>query len=250
MKSIIIHGRIVPSTRSISIPKIEKIQYSDPRNFAGVFDVYIENSIIKVICEESVQSYDFHNMAIGRALEIVTGLVDLYAFTKGWALHVSLETFQENGNIHYIGLSETSVQSLNKTIFDDDDFREVADFILNDFDLKFALRDLISSLSNLNYSSIAACRAVEAIRNSVVDGDVKTAEAWGVMRSYLQLDETYLKRITDLSKKPRHGDRGAITGQTQLEVTHKAWIIMNRFIEFKKRGGVKILPVAEFPVLE
>ena len=74
-------------------------------------------------------------------------------------------------------------------------------------------------------------------------------EAWRVMREKLQIDETYLKFVTGSSKKLRHGDRGATDSKIQMEVTHRAWAIMNRYLEYVKRGETESLPVESFPIL-
>jgi len=76
----------------------------------------------------------------------------------------------------------------------------------------------------------------------------KTGEQWAKMRSALNLTEEYLKYITDLSKGPRHGERTRIEGESTTEITRRSWIIMNRFIEYRKRGN-QDLPTSDFPLL-
>lgn len=68
------------------------------------------------------------------------------------------------------------------------------------------------------------------------------------MREALNLHEDYLSFITDQSKGPRHGD---IKGGGFLEIRdtiQRSWTVMNRFLEFKKRGDNR-LPLADFPLL-
>ena len=109
----------------------------------------------------------FIKMSLVRAYEFVAAAVDLYAFSRGWALSVLLDDFIIDGQRQGIAFSETSVAPLCSAISNEKDFLEVWEHLSESFDLKFALRDLISSLSTLNYSSVAACRAVETIKNQL-----------------------------------------------------------------------------------
>jgi hypothetical protein len=68
------------------------------------------------------------------------------------------------------------------------------------------------------------------------------------MRENLRVDRSYLQLITDQSKAPRHGDVQAIEALVTEEVAKRCWTIMNRYFEFKKRGGSP-LPLSEYPLL-
>jgi len=69
------------------------------------------------------------------------------------------------------------------------------------------------------------------------------------MRQYLNIDHAYLKFITDVSTAPRHGKRVGATSQKDFDETiTRSWVVMNRFLEYKKRGD-KQLPLAAFPLL-
>ncbi len=80
--------------------------------------------------------------------------------------------------------------------------------------------------------------------------DVNSVPAqWAVLREKLNLDRAYLDMVMDASTDPRHGKRAHTTGDVQLEVTHRAWTVMDRFIAFLRRGGADALPLSEFPML-
>lgn len=249
VKPFTIEGRVLPERRQVSISGLKTISYSDPRGFDAKFDIVIKDSKIQIKCSIAEQSNWHMQMSIVRAYELTTAAVDLYAFSKGWALSVILDDFVINGKKQGIALSETSVASLCNVISSENDFLEAWEHLLSNFNLKFAFRDLISSLSTLNYSSIAACRALESIRNSIAPDGSNDNEGWKLLREKLRVERDYIQFITDSSREPRHGNRGAAFGDDQLEITHRVWKIMDRYMEYQKRGANEILPEDEFPLL-
>lgn len=249
MNTIIMEGRVLPENRAVTINNLESIRYRDPRGFEAVFDIKIEDSEIQIKCTGSTEINSLPEMSIVRAYELVTSLVDLYAFSKGWALHVILDNFTVNGVRQGIALSQVSAAPFCTTISNENDFHEIWELLLSNFELKFAFRDLISSLSTLNYSSIAASRALDSIRKSIAPDGSTESESWRILREKLQIERMYLQFITDSSREPRHGNRGAAVGEDQLEVTHRIWKIMNRYIEYLKRGATEKLCQEEFPLL-
>lgn len=249
VKHFIIESRVLPERRLVTIADLGTISLSDPRGFEAIFEVRIRNSKIQIKCAVA-QLSDWHiKMSLVRAYEIATAAVDLYAFSKGWALTVLLDDFIIEGRKQGIAFSETSAASFCSVISNDEDFLKAWEHVSKNFNLKFALHDLISSLSTLNYSSVAACRALEAIRNSIAPEGSSDKDGWEILRKKLRLERDYIQFITDSSQEPRHGNRGAAFGDDQLEVTHRAWKIMDRYLEYLKRGGGEVLPEDEFPIL-
>jgi hypothetical protein len=64
----------------------------------------------------------------------------------------------------------------------------------------------------------------------------------------LQATQESIQPITDASRGPRHGDLAYIPGEITSDITRRSWILMNRFLEYKRRGD-KPLPAEEFAVL-
>ena len=250
MKQFAIEGRVLPERRLVSIADLGTISYSDPRGFDAEFDIQIKDSKILVRCSVAETTDWYVKMSLVRAYELATAAVDLYAFSKGWALSVLLDDFIIDGQRQGIAFSETSVASLCNVISNEEDFLETWEHLSGSFNLKFALRDLISSLSTLNYSSVAACRALETIKNSIAPDVRNDKEGWKLLREKLVIEREYIQFITDSSREPRHGNRGAAFGDEQLEITHRAWKIMDRYMEYLKRGGDEVLPEDEFPLLK
>jgi hypothetical protein len=69
------------------------------------------------------------------------------------------------------------------------------------------------------------------------------------MRDSLNIDQPYLEFITEHSKGPRHGDVKGSTFSATRETIKRSWIVMNRFLEFRKRGN-RPLSLSEFPLLK
>ena len=65
---------------------------------------------------------------------------------------------------------------------------------------------------------------------------------------YYGLSEQYLRSITDYGIAPRHGDHQFVATDQVRVIACRSWIVMNRFLEYKKRGS-QPLPLAEFPLL-
>ncbi|MXN64452.1 hypothetical protein GR183_06010 [Stappia sp. GBMRC 2046] len=248
LEKISIKGRILPEIREVSIPNIPNIHLEDPNGFQAIYTFNIENGQFIILCEIFRKCENFFQFSIIRCYEFVTTLVDIHAFSNGWALSVIIDTAVHNNMHRRIALSEKSALDKCSAIKNSDDFQKILNITLNNFNLRFAFRDLISSLSTLNYSAIAASRSIEAIRD-LISPDTPKLQAWENMRDKLNIERKYLQYITDTSRQPRHGNRGATDGMIQMEVTQRAWRIMDRYLEFMKRGGEDALPRDVFEAL-
>jgi hypothetical protein len=110
-----------------------------------------------------------------------------------------------------------------------------------------ALRYLIEAITVPHESAVNCARAVEALRHIIAPNQPR-GHAWQTFRSALNISQEYLKMITDVSTGPRHGDPTHIQGTTTTEISRRAWVIMNRFFEYKKRNNQQ-LPLDIFPLL-
>lgn len=224
-------GRVFPEILEASIEVENKILYADPDGPEGVFDIEISKGIITVIV--NVKSYDENTKAwaLVRAKELVTSIVDLYAFTLGYALQVLMDYALEDDVKKPLIISHSSVRNY-VTEYTDEQFKALMELVAFDLDLKLALRDLILSLSTMNYSAIAACRAMEAIRNNFRGDKDEDNQAWKRMRKVLKVSRGYVQFVTDASQMPRHGHRGAALLFDQSDITHRAWIVMDRYFNY------------------
>jgi len=112
-----------------------------------------------------------------------------------------------------------------------------------------ALNDLIVAITIPHISSINCARAVDAIKHLISPTASTDKQAWEQMQSTLHLDKKYLTLVTDISKDARHGKGTHVSGSMTTEATQRAWTVMNRYFEFRKRGN-KPLPISDFPLLK
>lgn len=241
-------GRVIPEVRSVTIPKVAPVRYSDPWGFHADIDVSIVDGIVAIDCH-CFDPEPRRDMCIVRSYECATGLVDLYAFMKGWSLSVILDRMFIEATVTPIAMSELTLQPLASSISDEDDFRRIWQVVLKQFNLKFAIHDLVVGIGSLNYPHIGAARCVEAVRRLLAPEALNENDAWSKMRLLLNIERNYLQRITDESRRARHGDRGGVTGDGQKIAMQRAWTILNRYFEFMKRGGEQPLPKDEFSTL-
>jgi len=113
---------------------------------------------------------------------------------------------------------------------------KVYDIVLSDPWLALALNDLVSALALPHVSAVVCGRAMDSIKHLIATAGSSASRAWRQMRDALQIDEAYLKFITDTSAGPRHARPIVVPGDIQKEVIRRSWIIMDRYLELQKKG--------------
>jgi hypothetical protein len=91
-------------------------------------------------------------------------------------------------------------------------------------------------------------RAIEALAQIISPGERNDNKRWIKLRDALNLSKPYLMVITEHSKGPRHGNYFEPRTVPDEDIRMRAWTIMNRFLEYRKRGAIG-LPLSEFPLL-
>ena len=182
--------------------------------------------------------------------------VDCFSYLKGFGLSVTIDkVIPPNGIEHDVLVERPDlvkfVTAFNLNPEDKaNNFDAMFRVVITDPSAVFlALTDLIASISGSHYAHINCARAIETIREAMTPQGKNRKSGWEAMRRCLNVDEKYLKFITDVSTAGRHGTRiGAVSQQEYDETIKRSWIVMNRFLEFKKRGA-KQLPINDFPLL-
>ena len=246
--TITVEGRVIPEAHDVSIAFDDRIEQTEPDGKSAIFDIKISGGKITARVELGSDRKDLIDWAVVRTIELATTLVDLHAFTNGLALHVVADTITSGTDTTAISISHRSVTSFISH-FSDSELQTIREEMLRDLDLRMAVRDLIQSLSTLNYSAIAACRATESIRNKFRNGNEDDSKAWASMRHALNLSRDYVQLLSDASRQPRHGNRGDAVTFDQSEITHRAWRIMDRYFNFLIAGKADSLPESDFPEL-
>ena len=243
-------GRVLPPGFNVSVFYEPQIDFHDPvRGGPATFIVRVKDSAVDVECR--VEKFDASNYIYlhNVAFDLARVAVDLLAFSTGFALSTTFEYF-----VHPDGTQEALAPRMPElaalcTAFrsGDDSFNEVFRLVAIDIELFMALRDLIESISTPHIGPINCGRVLDAIRRMIAPG-AEPRKAWPAMQVALNISAPYQKWITDLSADPRHADRSYITGVDAVMATKRTWAIMNRFLEYRKRGS-KPLTDPEFPAL-
>ena len=211
----------------------------------------INESIIDI--EFDVEKFDVKDTSslLMRAWDLARAAVDLYSFKVGWGLSVVIDTLvQPDGSTNTIMPKMETLATYSTAIADDptvNNFDICYRLLLAEPALFMALNDLIVSITLPHHASVNCARVIEGLRKLIAPG-VERSKAWPILRTNLNIEQAYLTYVTDVSTAPRHGDRAHIPGPTVIDATTRTWKVMNRFLEFRKRGN-QPLPIAEFPVL-
>jgi hypothetical protein len=212
----------------------------------------IDASIIDL--EFDVKTFDERNLAglAKIAWDVARVAVDLWSFKTGWGLGVVIDSIVTPDGRSATLLSKDESLGVLATALDSSDPK------VNNFDVCYrivatepalfmALNDLIVSITLPHHATVNCARAVERLR-AIMAPNVDRKQAWPLFQGNLNIDRTYREYVTNISTGPRHGDPAFVPGTIVTEVTKRSWMIMNRFLEYRKRAN-KPLPLAEFPLL-
>jgi hypothetical protein len=243
-------GRVLPLHGELTLP-IASFHWEDNSGLTSDTTVSIIKSEIEILSETSRGEMVIDQKQIFiRAHDSARAMVDSYSFVTGNGLTVFLsKVILADGKELLI---DSNVPELARlvTAFDLDPsrFPELLTMVLSDSTLLMAMHDLISSIT-LPHSAVVNCfRAVEGIRRLIAPGMSNKKQGWLVMRQALNIDESCMKFLTSQSEGPRHADRTGMTHTGYQETIERSWVVMNRFLEFRKRGNQQ-LPLTEFPLL-
>jgi hypothetical protein len=254
MVRIRFNGRIYPDALGVSTTNLPSVRWSDggmlSLGLEPVCHLKIENNIVTI--DVDIQRFDpsYFTSLVMRAHDTARAAVDLMSFASGNGLIFLLESWvTPEGESRPVAAQQPDLGALATAVNSSKGFHDVIWILLSDPQLFFALRDLIDAITQWHQAPITAARAIERLRHLVAPGDPDRKRQWKKLGDVLQLHESYTKIIRDNSTGPRHGDPVHIPGPITNEIATRAWIIMNRYLEYRKRGGVNALLVAEFPLL-
>jgi hypothetical protein len=250
MHSIHFIGRVLPGAIEVTVSFKPKILWEDADiGFPMEFTCSIEKSKLEVECRLAEYQTGHFAALYMRALDICRAQVDLVAFKMGVGLTVIFDSFRDpSGETTQIVSRDENLARLSTAFSLEQGFDQLCAKVIQSVPLFMALRDLISAISLPHVSLVDCARAMDRLKHLVATPGSKDKQAWQQLRQALQIDETYLKYITDHSANPRHGHPGHISGTITTEVTRRAWIIMNRYFEYLKRDCVP-LSSSEFTLL-
>jgi hypothetical protein len=255
MPKVAFLGRVFPICYQLNMAHPNPLEWIwEEENLVLRFDVRIEKSNTRIECTLDRFKPEYLAEIHRRSLDIVRSAVNLAAFCSGVGYSVVFEHFVDDlGKQSVFSPQDPSLAGLCTSFSLDPGsaktpFGKMWDLVVTDPALFQALDDLIVSITLPHHSSVNCARAVEGLRHLIAAPGASASQAWEQMRDALRLDRSFLQLITDTSTAPRHGDRAYIPGATTTEVVRRSWIIMDRFLEYRKRGNTP-LPAADFPML-
>jgi hypothetical protein len=251
-------GKVLPEVIKITITDHPAINWLGSEYGLEIsFKISIHEGVVVVECTLNQYNHDTDLVRVYmRAFDLVRATVDLTCFSTGYGLSVILDTFTNPEGITTPFVPHNPQLAALCTAFDmgtaksieQNVFHEVLTIVLSDWRIFRILRQLIEANTVPHESSVNCARVIEGIRHLLASPGASTKQSWEDMRKRLNLSVDYLKLITDVSTGPRHGDSKHIPGTTTVEITRRAWAVMNRFLEYKKRHD-QPLPITEFPLL-
>jgi hypothetical protein len=253
MSKVQFTGHVYPKVMRVSVVSYRLDWTLTNRPVNAIIHISIQNSFVDVVCDIDNYSHatDFGEL-YNRVMDGVRCGVDLVAFKAGYGLTVLLENLIEDGAHSKLLCEDKSLPELCTAygigaMDIDGSFVSVLKRTMEEPPLFMALNDLILAITWPHHSTVNCARAIDGIRNMIAPG-VDRSAGWRITRENLRIEESYLKLITKTSEPHRHGDRTYVDGSVTSEIGRRSWKIMNRFLEFRKRGNLP-LPITEFPEL-
>jgi hypothetical protein len=258
MVTYIFNGKVLPTFKEFTLIGPVIAHWNDPIDppvsIVMNATLRITKGLVEILCESNLSGTEEYDGQVHlRANDLARTLVNCYAFGKGMGLSVILETVIKPDGIKYnIQAHRPDLEPLVTVLRSGHDggldIQAILPIVLTDPRIFVAVNDLVSCVTQIQDAPIRCGRAIDAIRHSMAPADNRK-QGWQAMRENLNIDLEYLEFITNLSKGPRHGDVIGTTFSANRETIKRSWIVMNRFLEFKKRGNQR-LSLSEFPLLK
>jgi hypothetical protein len=235
---------------SVSVRWEEDI--GDPVKLILDASISINKAIIEIVCESNLFGTDNYDGHVDmKANYLAKSVINCYGFAKGMYLRAVLESVvKPNGTKYNIQADRANLEPLATAFHTDSDgsidINQVLPTILKNPAVFMALKDIVEAIPA--YESLVNCaRSIEGIRQAMAPTSDRKV-GWKMLRDNLNLSQDFLGFVTDSSIRPRHGDPLDIPFSVINESIRRSWMVMNRFLEFKKRGDQN-LPLSEFPFL-
>ncbi len=256
MPTIHFLGKIMPSGYKTSISGLPAIHFKSA-DFAVEFDVtiQIQDSAIDVKCvAERLEEPDIFSYAFKVVYDLARASVNMMSFASGITFAVVIdEIIHTDGTkrpfaIQHLHLAKLCTSYSMGPPSETNGFMDMMKIVFAEPALFLALDRLIMATSVHDLVAVNSARSIEGLRHAMAPAGMSRDQEWERFRTNLNLDKQYLRLITDHSVSARHGEGTFIPGTITSEIISRAWTIMNRFLEFRKKGNLP-LPVADFPLL-
>jgi hypothetical protein len=258
MPTLFYRGRILPSPVKVSFQDIPTVKWTLPGSGLTLdLIVRISESKVEVECTLDPYQDQYDNEIYWRALDAARACVNVAGFATGYGMTVFFDEFvRPDGTIAPLIfaapieiLAECKAYKVNPvTLGDKKTLEQILLLVMTEPPLFTVLNDLIQAVALPHVIPANCGRVLDALRKLIAPG-TEPKQGWPVFRGTIHVDEAYTTFISEHSKNPRHGELVRYGGHITTEILKRTWIIMNRFLEFRKRGN-QPLPLADFPVLK
>jgi hypothetical protein len=250
MHKIQFKGRILPEAFEVTVRGSPGVTLeNDLINLKSHMRFNIQNNLVTVDCEVSTLEKSALGHFLLRAQTVVESTINLMSLATGVVHSVVIEECHlPNGVVNYVTNEDRELSKLMTAIQSDVDVRKILEMCLVEPPLFLAIRDLIDAMKTSYTAETNCARAVETIRNFFIPEGGSRDNGWAPMRHALNASREYVVAITNLSRGPRHGDYYGTIAPKVRESAKRTWILMNRFLEYRKRDN-QPLPLSEFPLL-
>lgn len=240
MAKIQFTGRVFPiDTVMLVVPPVALIG----GNVKGEMSIRIENSVLQI--DGDVDHYTEESLLplYLAVYQFVRSVIDAIVFATGHGLLLSIDMFTGPDG------GKKNIRSFDAILEPVCTHSVISILVLSEKEpeIALALNDLAETLERPHDAVVGCARAIERIRHQVAPGMDRKPQ-WNAMRDSLNISKDYIDMVTALSAAPRHGDSKQPPGAETIEARKRAWVIMNRFLEFRKRNN-QPLPLSEFPLL-
>jgi len=256
MSTVYFRGRVLPAPVEISFNDIPQSNWEwQEEGLTLHFTVRITKSKIEVECNLDRYHDDYIVELHRRAYDLARASINVAAFATGFGVTVFFDEFVGPNGIPTPRVFTnpqlvpecTSFKMNPSTIQEKKDLEAILGIVMSEPALFMALNDLIYGVSTPHMTPVNCGRVVDALRKLIAP-DVEPKQGWPIFQNTIHADESYLTFISEHSKEQRHGGHVRIDGPTTTKIAVRTWAIMNRFLEFRKRGN-QPLPLTEFPLL-
>jgi len=251
MTKLRFEGRVLPKHITITVKDHPTLNWEDTKkDVTATFNVEIDNSAITINFESNRSDPEHIQEATLIAIDMSQVAVSLVAVREAEGIYAVLDNVHyEDGSTKQLVASDARLKGLLTAVDTNEDTATVLELLMTEPVLMLAIRDLADSIRTVHSGAINCGRVIDAICTYFIPvGRNNRAAGWGPMRSALNIKESCLKEISEISKGPRHGNRKIEATADLGRVGANTWKIMNRFLEYRKRNN-QPLPSAEFPEL-
>jgi hypothetical protein len=252
MVTVKLFGRVLPYGLNVGAEAPELKWKWVEENIEFTFRVKIVNSEITVECDLDKYEERYNAELYKRATDLSRACVNIVSFATGFGLVTLIELMELPDGTRVAmhrreilppeSTSAVSLDPQHAVAFD-----QVFKLIIQEPPLFIALDDLVKAVTS-QHSSAAECgRVVDRIRRIIAPA-LDGAAAWREMHQALNISRPYQEWVSKQSTGTRHGDNTFVPGSISSEVTQRTWTILNRFLEYRKRGN-QPLTAPDFPQL-